>query len=151
MPTAVYCWLALVPTLWLGGVTVMVARTPGVTVTVAKPETLPAAQSAVLHALTVLTNGPDTVPAVNKPVPLMAPPLATTDHVGVIATTFPLPSLPTAVNCWVPLMARTCGLGVTVMLARAEVDTVTVAVPLRLPTLAVTVLVYVPAAVPAVV
>jgi len=123
-PTAVNCWLASVPTATGLGVTVMVAKTPELTVTVAKPETLPLAQSAVLHALTVLAKVPATMPAVNRPELLMAPPLATTDHVGVIETVLPLASLPTAVNCWVPLMARTLGLGVTVIDARAPAVTV---------------------------
>src|ERR1700681_2400042 len=83
----------------------------------------------------------------------MAPPPATTAQLGVIATTLPPASLPTATNCWVPLIARVSGLGVTVMLASgpgATAITVTVAWPAMLPLRPSTVLVNVPGTVPAV-
>ena len=72
------------------------------------------------------------------PVPLMVPPLATTDHVGVIATTLPLASLPVATNCCVPLTAIVTGLGVTVIVANgpALLTTATEAVAVRPPTVA---------------
>ena len=50
-------------------------------------------------------------------------------------------SLPTAVNCCVPLMASVAGLGVTVMLASGPAVTVTVAAPESAPLVACTVLV----------
>ena len=94
---------------------------------------------------------PGNVPAANRPeLPLMAPPPATTDQVGVIATTLPLASLPTAVNCWAAPMPRLAGSGVIVMLASAPALTVTVANPETPPLVALTVLVYVPGTVPAV-
>src|SRR5476649_2142747 len=62
-----------------------------VTVTVAEPETAP------LVAWTVLVNVPVVGPAVKRPVlGSMLPPPFTTVQSGVIATTLPLPSLPTA-------------------------------------------------------
>ena len=92
------------------GVTVIVASDPAVTMTVAVPEMVP------LVAVTVFVNVPITAPAVNMPVELMAPPLAVTDQTGVIATTLPLASFPTATNWWVVLTASE-PLGVTTMLA----------------------------------
>ena len=80
----------------------------------------------------------------------MVPPLATTDQTGVIATTLLLTSLPTAVNCWVALMANEVGLGVTAIVVRAPAVTVTVAVPEMVPLVARTVLAKVPLAAPAV-
>ena len=65
--------------------------------TVAKPAIVP------IVARTVFVKVPAVVPAVNRPVAaLIVPPPATTDQSGVIATTLPLASLPTAVNCCVP-------------------------------------------------
>src|SRR3990172_5508255 len=88
-----------------------------VTVAVAKPETSP------LVARTVLTNVPGVVPAGNKPVlPSMAPPPATTDQVGVIATRLLSASLPVAANGCFALMARDCGLGVTVIVVKTLSD-----------------------------
>src|SRR5579859_2063983 len=110
LPTAVYWMVALVIAPPGFGVTVMVASTPGaVTITVANPEMDP------LVALTVLVNVPAVRPAVNKPEELlMAPPPATIDHVGVMATTLPLASLPTATNDWVAPICSV-GFGVTVI------------------------------------
>src|ERR1019366_1824847 len=101
---------------------VIVASGPAVTVTVAVPEIAP------LVAVTVLVNVPGVVPGVNTPVALNVPHLATPDQVGVIATTLPLASLPTAVNCCVALMSSVVGVGVTVMVASGPAVTVTVAV-----------------------
>src|ERR1035437_5913752 len=112
--------------------------------TVAVPKIAP------LVALTVLVNVPDVVPAVNKPVELIVPPLAATDQVGAIATTLPLASLPTAVNCCVPPVARLLGFGLTVIVASAPTATFTVAKPEMPPLVACTVFGYVPATVPAV-
>ena len=55
------------------------------------------------------------MPAVNSPAAVIVPPPATTDQAGVIGTTLPLASRPTAVNCCVPLTTRVTGFGVTVM------------------------------------
>ena len=75
------------------GVTVILAKVPAFTTTVAVLEMLP------LVAVIVLVNVPGVVPAVNTPVvATIVPPPAATDHVGVIETVFPLPSLPSAVN-----------------------------------------------------
>ena len=60
---------------------------------------------------------PVTAPAVKLPVPLMVPPLATTDHVGVIAMMLPAPSLPVAMNCCVSSTTTVAGFGVTVIVA----------------------------------
>jgi hypothetical protein len=108
----------------------------GVTVTVAVPETVP------LEACTVFGNVPVAVPAVNKPVVLlMVPPPATTDHVGVMATGLPEASFPAAVNCRVVPLVTKAGFGVTTIEANGPAMTVTVAVPVTPPLLAVTVLV----------
>src|ERR1035437_5827646 len=112
--------------------------------TVAVPKIAP------LVAVTVLVNVPGVVPAVNTPVELIVPPLATTDQVGVIATTLPLASLPMAVNCCVRLTFSETGFGVTVIVASAPTATFTVAKPEMPPLVACTVLVYVPDTVPAV-
>ena len=80
----------------------------------------------------------------------MVPPPATTDQVGVIATTLPLASRPTAVNCWLVLMASDAGFGVTVMVASGPGVTMTVAEPVLPLAVAVTVLLNVPGVVPAV-
>src|ERR1700730_11985053 len=97
------------------GVTLMDANVPGdVTITVAEPKMPP------LVALTVRVNVPATLPAVNKPeLLLIAPPPATMDQVGVMATRLPRASLPVAMNGWSALMGRVCGLGVTVIVAKA--------------------------------
>jgi hypothetical protein len=80
-----------------------------------------------LVARTVLLNVPVAPPAVNNPVlALMVPPPAVTDQTGVIATTLPCASLPTAVNCCVVLMGSV-GFGVTVIVASGPATTVTVA------------------------
>ncbi len=95
--------------------------TSAVTFTVAKPEMAP------LVALMVFENVPGTAPAVNKPEPaLMAPPPATTDHVGVIGTTLSLASLPVATNCCVPLTTTVAGFGVTVIVANGPGLAITV-------------------------
>src|SRR4051812_3349025 len=86
---------------------------PPVTTTVAKPSMPP------LDASTVLVNVPVSPPAVNSPLLSIAPPFATTDHVGEIVTTLPPASLPTAVNCCVALRPSVSGFGVTVMVASA--------------------------------
>ena len=113
------------------------------TITVAVPDMVP------LVALTVLANVPEVLPAVNAPVPAMiAPPPATTDQTGVIATTFPPASFPTAVNVCNPPIASVAGLGVTVIVATGPTVTVTVAVPEMVPLVALTVLANVPGAVP---
>ena len=137
-PTAVNCCVAPGATDTGLGVTVMVASAAagGVTVTVAVPEIAPTA------ALTVLVNVPPTVPAVKRPVPLsMLPPPTTTDQTGVIATTLPLASLPTAVNCCVAPALSVTGFGVTTIVASGPAVTVTVALPVMVPLLACTVLV----------
>ena len=95
----------------------------------AKPERPP--------AVAVTGNAPGVVPAVRKPVLLMLPPPAATDHVGVIGTTLFPASRPTATNCCVPLMASVTS-GVTVMLASGPATIVAVADALREPTVAVT-------------
>src|SRR3990170_1757730 len=117
-PSAVY-WIVPPTTAPPGlGVTDMAANSPGaVTVTVAKPSMPP------LVARTVFWNVPVPVPAVNKPVlPSMAPPPATTDQVGVIATRLLSASLPVAANGCFALMARDCGLGVTVIVVKTLGD-----------------------------
>src|ERR1051325_8787587 len=120
------------------GVTVMVANGRVVTTTVAVPETCP------LVAWTVFAKVPGPVPAVNNPVLVMAPPPATTAHVGASSTTLPPASLPTAVNRWVPVMDKATGVGVTVMVANGPVVTTTVAVPETCPLVAWTVFAKVP-------
>ena len=111
LATATYCCVAPIPSDIGFGVTVMVAIGPMVTVTVAVPDLPP------LDATTVLVNVPGVVPAVNWPVALMEPPPAATDHTGVIGVMVPSKSLPTAVNCCVPLMGRVVGFGDTVIVA----------------------------------
>ena len=93
------------------GVTVMLANEPALTTTVAVPDTAP------LVARTVLVNMPAATPAVNRPVPLMEPPPATTDQLGARATVLPLMSRPTAANCCVAPMPSVAGFGVTTMVA----------------------------------
>src|ERR1700694_25031 len=122
LPTAVNCCWAPGASVAGFGVTVIVASGPTVTMTVAVPEIAP------LVALTVLANVPVVVPAVKRPeAALMLPPPATTDQTGVIATTFPVASLPTAVNCCVVLIGSVAGFGVTVIDASAPGATMTVA------------------------
>src|SRR2546423_2970209 len=100
----------------------MIGAAGDVTVTVAVPKILP------LVARTVLLKVPVAPPAVNSPVAaLMVPPPAVTDHTGVMATTLPVASLPTAVYCWVVLIGSVTGFGVTVMVASGPATTVTVA------------------------
>src|ERR1043166_3732849 len=77
------------------------------------------------------------------------PPPATAAQVGVIATTLPPASLPTAENWVVPPVVIVAGLGVTVMVARAPAVTMTVAEPLRAPTVARTEFANVPGVPPA--
>src|SRR6476469_7163512 len=111
------------------GVTVSVAST-GVTLTVASPAIVP------LAARTVLVNVPAIVPAVKRPdAASMLPPPFTTDQAGVMATTLPPASLPTAVNCCAALVATDAGFGVTLIEASGPAVTVTVAVPAMVPTL----------------
>lgn len=121
-PTAVKVCCAPIARVAGFGVTVIDASGPTVTVTVAVPEIVP------LVALTVLAKVPGVVPAVKRPVVLIAPPPATTDQTGVIATAFPKASLPTAVNCCVALIDSVTGFGVTVIEARGPAVTTTVAV-----------------------
>src|ERR1051326_885789 len=144
LPTAVNCWVPVMDKATGVGVTVMVANGPVVTTTVAVPETCP------LVAWTVFAKVPGPVPAVNNPVLVMAPPPATTAHVGASSTTLPPASLPTAVNRWVPVMDKATGVGVTVMVANGPVVTTTVAVPETCPLVAWTVFAKVPGPVPAV-
>src|ERR1019366_5370048 len=108
LPTAVKVCVPPVARLLGFGLTVIDASAPTATVTVAKPEMPP------LVACTVLVYVPDTVPAVKSPVPpLMLPAVAfPTDQVGVITTTLPLASVPTAANCCVALMTSVVGVGV---------------------------------------
>ena len=123
----------------------MEAAGPAVTIAVAVPKIVP------LVARTVLVNVPVTAPAVKRPEPaLMAPPPAVTDQTGVIATTLPFASRPTAVYCRVVLMGIVPGFGVTVIVARTPGVTMIVigtVTPLQVTD---TVLVNVPATVPAV-
>ena len=109
-----------------------------------------APDTAPLVAVTVFVKVPATAPAVNSPAPSTAPPPATTDQVGAMATTLPLASFPTAVNNCVPPTESDAGLGVTVMVASGPVVTVTVAVPDTAPLVAWTVLMKVPGTAPAV-
>jgi hypothetical protein len=112
------------------------------TVTVAVPKIVP------LVALTLLGNVPVVFPAVKRPVvATMVPGGLTVDQVGVIATTLPFASFPTAVNCCVAPMSNV-GFGVTVIVASGPAVTMTVAVAVTL--LQVTDTVIVPAVVPAV-
>src|SRR5579872_7078463 len=110
----------------------------GLTTTVAKPEMDP------LFALTVLGNVPPAPPAVKSPLGAMLPPFATTDQTGEIGRMLPPASLPTAANSCVALLFSVSGLGVTVMVARVPIVTVTEAVPEILPLEAFTVLVNAP-------
>src|ERR1035437_1756891 len=116
------------------GLTVIDATGPTATFTVAKPET------PALVACTVLRYGPDTVPAVKSPVPLlMLPAVAfTTDQVGVNWTMLPTASLPTAMNCCVLVAASVTGVGVTTIVAKTPALTVIDAFPEMLPTEATT-------------
>src|SRR5450759_1468777 len=107
-PTAVYCRVVLMGMVPGFGVTVIVASTPGVTMTVAVT-VIPLQVTD-----TVLVNVPATVPAVNSPVWVIVPPPATTDQVGVTARTLPFDALATAVNCCTPPGARGAVVGVTV-------------------------------------
>lgn len=92
------------------------------TVTVAVPKIVP------LVARTLLGNVPVVLPAVKTPVvATMVPGGLTVDQAGVIATTLPFASLPTAVNCCVAPMSSV-GFGVTVIVASGPAVTVTVAV-----------------------
>ena len=102
------------------GVTVTDSSGPGGTVTVAVAEIEP------LDTRTVFVNVPATAAAVKSPVlGSIVPPLATTDHAGVKATTLPCASLPTAVNCCVARMATVAGDGVIVIVASGPVVTIT--------------------------
>src|SRR5579862_595360 len=123
LPTAVNCCVPLIATDAGFGVTVIVASAPEVTTTVAVPEMVP------LVAVTVLVYVPGVVPAVNKPPLPMVPPPFATDHAGVMATTLPLASVPTAVNCCETLTLSVLGLGVTAIAARAPAVSMTVAFP----------------------
>ncbi len=109
LPTAMNNWVVPLPMSTGVGVTTMVASGPGVTTTVAVADRLP------LVALIVLLYVPANPAAVNRPELLIVPPPATTDQVGVIPTLAPEKSVPSAVNCCVPLTASTCGFGVTVI------------------------------------
>src|SRR5690606_15145559 len=73
-----------------------------------------------------------------------------TDQVGVTATTLPLASLPTAVNCCVAPMSRVTGFGVTTMVASGPAVTMAVAVAEMPPLCARIVLWNAPGVVPAV-
>src|SRR3954470_6966557 len=89
-------------------------------------------------------------PAVNSPAPSIVPP-PLTDHVGVNGTVLPAASFATAENCSVPAVAMVWLSGLTTIVAIVGTGapvTVTVAVPLMLPLVALTV--DVPGAAPAV-
>src|SRR2546423_4668920 len=90
------------------------------------------APGCVVGALTTIVADPDTPPlvarmvavsgeagAVNIPAGVMVPPPLATDHVGVIATGFPVASKPIAVNWRVPEVGRVSLAGATAMLAGA--------------------------------
>src|SRR5450759_167525 len=141
LPTAVNCCVAPMASVSGFGVTVIVKSGPAITVTVAVPKIAP------WVALTVLATVPIVLPAVKKPVALMLPGGLTVDQTGVIATTLPLASLPTAVNCCVPPMTSV-GFGVTVIVKSGPA--VTVIVTLTVIPLQVTAITVVPAVVPAV-
>src|SRR6185503_4224441 len=117
---------------------------PGVTITVATPDSVP------LVACTVPLNVPAVAPAVKFPLELMLPPPFTTDQTGVIGVTLPPTSLPTAVNCCVPLIRTDPGVGDTVIVAGAPAVTVTVPAPETPPTVATIEFVNVPTVLPAV-
>jgi hypothetical protein len=122
----------------------MIGAAGDVTVTVAEPKRLP------LVARTVLLNVPIDPPAVNNPVfASIVPPPFTTDHTGVIATTLPPASLPTAVNCCCVLIPSVTGFGVTVIVASGPATTVTVA-DAAIPRQVATTVLLVPATEPAV-
>src|SRR5450759_533795 len=142
LPTAVNCCVAPMASVSGFGVTVIVKSGPAITVTVAVPKMAP------WVALTVLANVPIVLPAVKKPVALMLPGGLTVDQTGVIATTLPLASLPTAVNCCVPPMTSVAGFGVTVIVKSGPA--VTVIVTLTVIPLQVTAITVVPDVVPAV-
>ena len=81
------------------GVTVMLAKAPVVTTTVAVPEIGPTL------ATRVFVKVPETVPAVNMPVVFVLPPPAATDQLGSTEMTFPATSFTMAVNCCAPPVA----------------------------------------------
>ena len=142
-PTAVNCCCAPMASVTGLGVTVMVASGPGVTLTVAVPKIAPEV------ARTLLAKAPTVVPAVKSPVEaLMVPGGLVVDQTGVMATTLPAASRPTAVNCCCAPMASVAGLGVTVMVASGPAVTVTVASAVRPPQVTLTMLV--PGVLPAV-
>src|ERR1700730_3314104 len=88
------------------GVTVIVARAPGVTMTVA------VAVTPLQVTDTVLAYVPAVVPAVNSPVLLIVPPPALTAQMGFgIARMSPLEFFATTVNCCVPPGARVTEVG----------------------------------------
>src|SRR5450756_1035753 len=118
LPTAANCCVVLMASVSGFGVTVIVKSGPAITVTVAVPKIAP------WVALTVLANVPIVLPAVKKPVALMLPGGLTVDQTGVIATTLPFASLPTAVNCCVPPMTSVAGFGVTVIVKSGPAVTV---------------------------
>src|SRR5450759_2713300 len=123
LPTAANCCVVLMASVSGFGVTVIVKSGPAITMAVAVPKIVP------LVARTVLVNVPVTAPAVKRPEPaLMAPPPAVTDQTGVIATTLPFASRPTAVYCRVVLMGIVPGFGVTVIVKSGPEDTMIVAV-----------------------
>ena len=110
-----------------------------------------------LVAVTVFVNVPAADPAVNTPVTaLIVPPPLVTVQIGMMLTTLPAASRPTAVNCCCVLAAIDTGVGVTVMVATtgaggvATVVTMTVAKAERDPLVARIVFVNVPATEPAV-
>ena len=143
LPTAVNCCVVFTCRSAGFGVTVIVASAPLVTFTVAVPKIVP------LVARTVLGNDPAVEPAVKTPLPeTMVPPPFVTDQTGVIATTLPCASLPTAVKVCCALIAIVAGLGVTVIVASGPAVTVTVAVAVM--PVQVIVMVAVPGVAPAV-
>ncbi len=116
--------------------TVIDASAPAVTVTVAVPKIEPDV------ALTLFAKVPGVSPAVKSPVlALMVPGGLVVDQTGVMATTFPNASLPTAVNCCWVRIASVTGFGVTVIVASGPTVTVIVAVAVKPPHVTVTVLV----------
>jgi hypothetical protein len=115
-PTAVNCCVAPAAKVGFAGVIAIVACALDVTSTDAVPVMLP------LFAVTVFVKLPNVDPAVNRPFSSMVPPPAATDHVGEMVITFPLASVPTAVNCCVPPATMVGFSGVSVIVASVRGD-----------------------------
>src|SRR3990172_4446988 len=126
-PVAVNTWVWSAVIVALGGLTTMDTSAPAVTVMVAVPEISPSVAATVQIP---------TGPASYRPVALMLPP--SVDHTGLIGTTFPFASYPVEVYCWVWSAVIVAVGGVTSMRTSAPGTTVTVALPERNPSVAVT-------------